>query len=88
VPTYQLLPGATGVDFPGSARLHADRRGRINVTDEQAAAIHGSAAKRRYDALLEVAPMRPSARRGDLVCPCGFAPWAYQKSCPRCGSIF
>jgi hypothetical protein len=86
VPQFQLLPGAKGLDFPGGTSLKADRRGRITVSDEQAAAIRGSAAKRRYDAIIEVAPMRHVSTPGEATCGCGFAYWPWQKSCPRCGA--
>ena len=75
-----------GLDFNSGANVRADRRGRIVVSDEQAAEIRGSAAMRRYDAIQEIAPMRPTHVKGARVCPCGYAPWSWQKSCPKCGS--
>lgn len=86
--TFQLLGGARGVDFPDGTSLKADRRGRITVPEEMAVAIRGSAAKHRYDAILEVAPMRQTSRPGDFICGCGFAPWPWQHECPRCGEAF
>jgi hypothetical protein len=86
VPKFQLLQGARGLDFPGGVSLQADHRGRITVSDEQAAAIRGSVAKRRYDSIIEVAPMRHHAQTGEATCACGFSPWSWQKECPRCGA--
>lgn len=83
---FQLLPGARGLDFPGGGSVQADRRGQVLVTDEQAAQIRGSAAARRYDALIELAPARGFARRDEPTCSCGFAPWKWQETCPRCGA--
>jgi hypothetical protein len=87
VPVLQLLPGAMGLDFPGGASVKADRRGRVTVSDEQAAAVRASAASRRYDAIIQVAPMRHSSRPDDYACACGFVPWRWQMGgeCPHCG---
>ena len=86
--TLQLLPGALGLDFPDGSSVKADRRGRVTVSDEQAAAVHTSSAKHRYDAIIEVAPMRTHSRPEDPACGCGFVYWRWQrgKDCPRCGS--
>jgi hypothetical protein len=84
--TFSLLGGAMGLDFNNGANVRADRRGRVVVSDAQAAEIRGSAAMKRYDAIIEVAPMRPTHVSGDRVCPCGYAPWKYQHVCPKCGS--
>jgi hypothetical protein len=87
VPTIQMMPGGRGLDFPDGTSLKADHRGRVHVTDEQATAVKGSAAKRRYDAIIEVAPMRHSARPDEYICSCGYAPWPWQHECPRCGAV-
>lgn len=79
------MPGGRGLDLPDGTRLKADGRHRVRVTDEQAAAIRGSSALRRYDALIEVAPGRGWASASEYVHPCGFAPWPWQTVCPRCG---
>jgi hypothetical protein len=87
VPVYQLLPGATSVKMPDGTTIAADRRGRIRVDDDAARAISGSAAKRRYDAIQEVATgFRGIGGPDAPECRCGFSPWSWQKSCPRCGS--
>ena len=75
-----------GLDFRDGTNVRADRRGRVVVSDAQAAEIQGSAAMKRYDAIIGVAPMRPTHVSGDRVCPCGYAPWRYQHVCPKCGS--
>jgi hypothetical protein len=85
VPVMQLFPGAVGLDFPGGVSVKADRRGRVTVTDEQATAVRGSTATRRYDAIIEVAPMRSHASADDPACACGFIPWSWTTICPRCG---
>jgi hypothetical protein len=85
VPEFVLLPGARGLDFDGGGRIQADRRHRVKVDDSTAAAIRGSAAMRRYDAIIEVVPGGSSASPGDYVHDCGFAPWPWQEACPRCG---
>jgi hypothetical protein len=87
VPVLQLLPGAMGLDFPGGASVKADRRGRVTVSDEQAAAVRASTATRRYDAIIQIAPMRGHSSTGDFACDCGFVPWSWQLNgeCPRCG---
>ena len=75
-----------GLDFPEGGSVKADRRGRVTVSDEQAAAIRGSAAMRRYDAIVELAPMRPSSvRPRGVICECGVALWSWQDHCPKCG---
>jgi hypothetical protein len=84
--TFTLLNGARGLDFPDGRSIQADSRGRVVVSDEQAAAIKGSAAMHRYDAILEIAPMRHTSHPEDRACECGFVPWPWQKSCSRCGS--
>lgn len=86
MPKFQLMPGATGLDLPDGRRLSVDRRGQVEVDDHAARDILGSAAYRRYDALLEVAPGRFFPTRADLVCACGFTPWPWQATCPRCGA--
>ncbi len=86
MPTFQLLPGAFGLDFPGGRHARADRRGRVTVDEETARLVRASSAARRYDALLEVAPGRFRPRAGDRACPCGFSPWPWQSACPRCGA--
>jgi hypothetical protein len=85
VAVLQLFPGAIGLDFPGGVSVKADRRGRVTVSDEQAAAVRTSTATRRYDAIVEVAPMRSHAGVDDFACDCGFIPWRWTKVCPRCG---
>jgi hypothetical protein len=74
------------LDFHDGSSVKADRRGRVVVSDAQAAEIEGSAAMKRYDAIVGVAPMRPTHVKGARVCPCGYAPWGYQHQCPKCGS--
>ncbi len=86
MPTFQLLPGARGLDFEGGASLRADGRGRVTVSEETARAIRGSSAMHRYDAIVEVAPGRYGTLPVDRTCGCGFAPWPWQASCPRCGA--
>lgn len=83
--TFQLLGGALGVDLPDGRSLRADRRGRVVVDDADAAAFRGSSAMRRYDAIIEVASYRRVSGPDDRVCDCGFAPWPWQRECPRCG---
>lgn len=88
MPRFQLLPGAVGLDFEGGGSVKADRRGVVTVSEEAAARIRGSAAFRRYDALVEVAPLRSASRRTDRSCGhCHFTPWPWQAqtTCPRCG---
>ena len=85
--TFTLLNGAMGIDFPDGRSIKADSRGRVVVSDEQAAAIRTSAAKQRYDAILEITPMGHIPHLGGPECPCGCRPWPWQKNCPRCGSI-
>ncbi len=86
MPEFQLLPGARGMDFDGGGSVYADKRGRVKVSEEAAQLIRGSAAYRRYDAMVEVAPGRFHASKNDFTCQCGFAPWAWQNTCPKCGA--
>ena len=87
MPQFQLLPGAFGVDFPSGRHVRADHRGRITVTDEQAAAMRGSSAAHRYDAMVELAPGRFAPSKDDPTCPtCGRTPWPWQTACGRCGT--
>ncbi len=83
MPDFALLGGARGVDFDGGGSIHADHRGRIHVTDEQAAAIRGSSALRRYDALIEVKPSRATRTASRSCCRRGL--WDWERTCPRCG---
>jgi hypothetical protein len=85
MPTFQLLGGARGVDLPGGRSIQADRHGRVIVDDAAARQIRGSAAMRRYDAVLEVIPGGSLAKATDYVHVCGFTPWPWQDVCPRCG---
>lgn len=85
VRTFTVLPGARGFDLPDGRSFAADRRGRVRVPDEVGDAVVRSAAMRRYDAILEPAAGRFFPGRGGFVCPCGYAPWEWQTSCPRCG---
>lgn len=85
MPEFQLLPGAKGLDFPEGVTLRPDARGRLKVNDTVAARIRGSAAFRRYDTMVEVAPARFHAELDAFACECGFSPWPWQNDCPRCG---
>ncbi len=85
MPDFALLGGARGVDFDGGGSLRANSRGRIHVTDEQAAAIRGSSAARRYDAVVEVKPARASTTATRSCCRRGL--WDWEATCPRCGGI-
>ncbi len=87
MPTFQLLQGARGLDFEGGGSLRADKRGRVQVSEETAAAIRSSAAMHRYDAIVEVAPGRYASGRDEPTCDCGFAPWPWHRTCPRCGAV-
>jgi hypothetical protein len=84
--TFTLLNGAMGLDFNDGTSIKADHRGRVVVSDEKAAEIKGSAAMRRYDAILEVTPMGHTSRPDDPHCACGFSYWPWQHECPKCGS--
>ena len=84
MPEFALLGGARGVDFDGGGGLKADKRGRIHVTDEQAAAIRGSSAARRYDALVEIKPSRASKMTGTRT-HCRRSLWDWESTCPKCG---
>jgi len=88
VPLFQLLGGARGLDMPDGSSVQADRHGRVVVQDEAAASIRGSAAMRRYDAIVEIAPARYSAGAVDgRECPsCGRSCWPWTTECGRCGS--
>ncbi len=86
MPTFQLLPGARGMDFDGGGSVYADKHGRVKVSEEAAERIRGSSAYRRYDAILEVAPARFHSAPQDFTCGCGFAPWQWQTTCPKCGA--
>ena len=83
---FSLLGGAMGLDFNDGSSVKADSRGRVVVSDEKAAEIMGSAALRRYDAIIAVAPMKQTSRPEDPKCECGFAYWPWTKVCPKCGS--
>ena len=83
--TFQLLPGAVGVDLPDGRSVKADRRGRINVEDRDAAAISGSSALQFYDSIIKVAPGRFAAAPDEPSCACGYVPWPWVTVCPRCG---
>ncbi len=85
MPQFRLLPGAMGVDLPGGRSLKADRHSTITVDDATAAQIRSSSAMRRYDAIIEVQRRGAIPSRADYVHPCGFAPWDWQTTCPRCG---
>lgn len=86
MPTYQLLPGALGLDLPDGRSVQADRRGRVVVDEDDARAIRGSSAFRRYDSLIELAPGRFASAPDSPSCDgCGFVPWHWQRTCPRCG---
>jgi hypothetical protein len=85
VPDFALLGGARGVDFDGGGGIRADSRGRIHVTDEQAAAIRGSSALRRYDAIIEVKPARATKTATRMHCRRGL--WDWESICPRCGAF-
>jgi hypothetical protein len=83
MPDFALLGGARGVDFDGGGSIRADSRGRIHVTDEQAAAIRGSSALHRYDALIEVKPSHATTTAARSCCRRGL--WDWEQTCPRCG---
>jgi hypothetical protein len=85
---FQLLPGAVGIDLPDGSSIKADRTGQVRVDDHAAEAIRGSAAMRRYDAIVEVPPAGFAGVRGagEAACAgCNFRAWPWQKTCPRCG---
>jgi hypothetical protein len=86
MPEFQLLPGARGLDFPDGRSIKADRRGRVKVYDDTAREIRGSAAFRRYDSMVDVASYRGHSDPDDVACACGFVPWAWTRTCPKCGS--
>jgi hypothetical protein len=88
MPDFQLLPGALGMDMPDGRKIQADRRGRVRVDDQTARAIVGSAAYRRYDAMIPLAAGRFYPPADSFVCGCGFSPWPWQDTCPRCGTTF
>ena len=83
MPDFALLGGARGVDFDGGGGLKADKRGRIHVTDEQAAAIRGSSAARRYDALVEIRSAGRTQTASRTHCRRGMFEW--ESTCPKCG---
>jgi hypothetical protein len=85
MPTFQLLPGAMGVDLPDGRSIKADRRGRIVVDDDAARQIAGSSAMHRYDSIIQVAPGRFASAPEAQSCHCGFVPWPWTTVCPRCG---
>jgi hypothetical protein len=87
VAVFQLLPGAKSIKMPDGRTIVADRRGRVTVDDNSARAISGSAAMRRYDAILPVAPGRYAGTgTGGGECSCGFALWPWHTACPKCSA--
>ena len=87
MPRFQLLPGARSLAFNGGDTVYADRRGMVRVSDEQASEIRRSSALRRYDSMVEIAPVRGFAKRDEDVCLCGFAYWPWTATCPKCGAV-
>lgn len=86
VTRFQLLPGAVGIDLPGGRTAKANSRGVVTVASDSAAQeIRESSAMKRYDAIIEKTTRFGAIKDFRQACPCGFAPWPWQRTCPRCG---
>lgn len=85
MPTFQLLPDAKRLNWRDGRSIAADSHGRVHVDESMAREIRGSAAMHRYDAILEVVTKGGRVHQDDYVHDCGFAPWRWQATCPRCG---
>lgn len=86
--TFQLPPGATGIDHHSGASFPANRRGRVTLPDKVARDFVKNGALRHYDVIAAVGESIPTfGSPDDRVCPqCFRTAFDYEEACPRCGA--